>query len=1817
MDLNIIGTCDFTDVNKEIQSVSQKIEGLERDLGELNFDEVKDKLTSALRVNPKMMGIEELKDGYLSLEQNIGTLDTVSAKYSATVSAYQTLVEDIRVKQRALNDEFVRAAAAQDDKTMIACRQALASLKAEYEGATAKLQAYQAQMAEVSRLSEQAGNRLDAFGAQIRANSLFEFEIRDMSQGLLEDRFLRLKEFAFDTKDSIAMLNEEIANTSSSIASMSGERAEKQAAIDSGTLDDKQTAEYQARIDDLTRSINLAEGKLNALNNTVQAHEHQLGLAEQALEKVDTAFAALGNVNPFDTKTKSVAELKDALEQANAEVERQTAAQASAQAEVERAQQRVREYQSLLGQTSDEWVRSGYLKNEEKAQQALDARVQKLQDVERELANAIALQRSYGDALQERTAKPANDAAPSGGTGIHKSADQFKQELGNYGTFNFDASSMGAEQLQEQIGLVVGAMRIAKDEMASLTEENEKLGQANQEASAKIAAAQTELGKVGNNSEKVAELNGIITEQNAIIDENNAKIAANDAEIQTMSSIVSDATNAEQTLNAALKDVGEVSPYDMAAFGAQELAETIKLLVGDIRENTTELSNTKKEIEDYQTKVETLKNVLDKGLSLNTAEDTRKLEEYKQKLEELNKTYHDTELTLAANKEQLKQLQAEEQKRAGASKPSGGGGDGLPDPEKTSALSKAFGDISKSMGQVTGGFKTMAQGGAGAAKGLGMVTAGVKGLGKAILANPILLAIAAVIAIIAVLVKSVKNFFTNTTEGADRFASIKGTIDGVRAAIEAFIANVGRKIGEFLTSFSALGKVLAETWNGVKQWASNVWHNVGQWLANMIEGLGKWFKGLGKAIKSFFAGEGFDTSGMKGAFDNMKDGMRELGGEWDDLKKAAEEYKKTFSDWDMKSLNEYIEGYKKIAELERQLAKSTFGSKKTIASLDAQKSELQETMYSGGQLQQLEAMDKMRGIINQKYATEISLAQQELNIQRQKNALAGKDVTVDQLKAQQDLEIKLLNLQTQRNGEIRSMARRYKSVTDALYNQRKAYEKELTKLEEEGAKAGRNAQHDEAIRALEFQKKYAMDINQQLELQAKLREENLKKTIEQLEAEKKIALAQIEEDKKTNIRKTYGEDALKKYENGEQIADSEGVVAFYDKKSAQTASNFDQKIDIATRQSEQKGAFDDMSADIDAYTKYVEQIVDLENWKAEQLQAIRDGESALTQEQVEDVYNQQKEQLKTESGIDDTESAAADISAHLTAALSTAVWENIQQIGAEALQQLDEQISAIEKTKNAAVAELGQQASTDENGEPVDPTGIYAEIAAAEEELAAGKEGAQATLNALKEKEKALTAQIQGADASLIKLGKQRKNVQSQINADLKRGTTQTKKMTKEQKWDTVARSLGAAEQALDALANTMGGALSKKSKKAIESMKTVVSFATQNITAIKEIVQFSTKAMEATAAGAATAISTVEKASVILTIISLAIQAIQAIVNIAMKYSESQKMQDAIDAQLEKVEELKRQNAELQRQYQSETGIDYYKGLAKAAQDYNQIIKEQQEALRQAQELQARQEGKYGEDSDKAKDAKDQTNEIEDGLHDLEDEQAELMQQLRDDLLTTDLHSFSENLADSLIEGFENGKEGISDTWNDMLNDLLTSMMKKQLAMQLEKQFEGVFDKMNSMVDTDGVLSQSEINEIVDLMNGASAGAQQIAEAYYDLMDEMGLLTDSDEAGSKGGFESMSQDTADELNARFTALQITGANMDATMQTMSQAIIELNVSDKLKMTILQTLQENIIMGVQTAQNQLDELRIIADNTGMLNETNRRLKAIEQHTAKL
>ena len=114
-----------------------------------------------------------------------------------------------------------------------------------------------------------------------------------------------------------------------------------------------------------------------------------------------------------------------------------------------------------------------------------------------------------------------------------------------------------------------------------------------------------------------------------------------------------------------------------------------------------------------------------------------------------------------------------------------------------------------------------------------------------------------------------------------------------------------------------------------------------------------------------------------------------------------------------------------------------------------------------------------------------------------------------------------------------------------------------------------------------------------------------------------------------------------------------------------------------------------------------------------------------------------------------------------------------------------------------------------------------------------------------------------------------------------------------------------------------------------------------------------------------------------------------------------------------------------------------------------------------------------------------------------------------------------------------------------------------------------------------------------------------------------MGLLDDADIESESKGFQAMSQDTADELNGRFTALQIIGAGIQMSAQGMAtrvEDIARINMGIQGGVT---ELANNSSVALQIAQNQLNELRIIADNTKMLEDTNKLLKEVKDNTARL
>lgn len=450
------------------------------------------------------------------------------------------------------------------------------------------------------------------------------------------------------------------------------------------------------------------------------------------------------------------------------------------------------------------------------------------------------------------------------------------------------------------------------------------------------------------------------------------------------------------------------------------------------------------------------------------------------------------------------------------------------------------------------------------------------------------------------------------------------------------------------------------------------------------------------------------------------------------------------------------------------------------------------------------------------------------------------------------------------------------------------------------------------------------------------------------------------------------------------------------------------------------------------------------------------------------------------------------------------------------------------------------------------------------------------------------------------------------------------------------AKGFNEVQKAAGAISQTFGKVLSKNAKKAVQSISNIAGAASSSINTILQLIPmigsmstiaqtevegvtvFSVAGIETTSAAAATAIRSVETASVILAIISAAIQIVTAIADAltSLIKSDTQKQQEALDDNQEKLERMQKQLDTLDWENSLKKGSDYYKGLSKAAKQAERNVTQAYQNMLDAQRIYQETALKYGKDSDKAKEAQEQSDEMtqqyQDAFSDVQDRYEEMLEELT----TTSLDDFSSSMADALIEGFEQGREGINDAWTDTLKDLEKEMMKASLTTALKDLYKDTFDNISKNLTGDGELTQTEIDTMISELDAKSEQAKYIAERYYDLMQERGLLDDADTEGSEG-FGQMTQDTAEALNARFTALQIEGSNVVAATQAMQAMLGDMQNDVKGLNPLLSALLLNSDMGLQLAQEQIDQLNIIANNTAMLNETNDRLNSISQKVANL
>lgn len=476
-----------------------------------------------------------------------------------------------------------------------------------------------------------------------------------------------------------------------------------------------------------------------------------------------------------------------------------------------------------------------------------------------------------------------------------------------------------------------------------------------------------------------------------------------------------------------------------------------------------------------------------------------------------------------------------------------------------------------------------------------------------------------------------------------------------------------------------------------------------------------------------------------------------------------------------------------------------------------------------------------------------------------------------------------------------------------------------------------------------------------------------------------------------------------------------------------------------------------------------------------------------------------------------------------------------------------------------------------------------------------------------------LMAQIPILKSELERLKKTGANIdeiilaQTKLEAAQKALTQQTSKLGSvtddtaegiKKKYKEAADVLKSINDVCDSVSESFGDLLGEAGQDALSVIKTITSSVIGVITAI-----------QSTATAAAAGVSAVEKASVILTIISLAIQAIMAIVNVMTKYfSKNAQIQKQIDAQKEKIEGFQEQYDELERTQKSQTGRKYWETQIELSKNLQEQIKELDEAILLAQE-----QVDSAATQKKKEEAEEQLDELEEERYDAVDKKRETLQEFYDELATTDLSSFSQSLAESIVEGWENGLKGMNEAWDTAMDDLMRSMLTKQLALELEENLKGVFDTINkSFGEGDTELSESEIAAIQAEYEAAKQSAEDKAKAYEELYNSLGLGEENEEdlEGSSGGFESMSQDTADELNGRFTAIQISTASIDTKMDTIIQGNGQL-------LSAAQQFCANVSLIAGIADNQLNELRQINENTAVLSEMNVKLKRIEENTSRL
>ena len=215
--------------------------------------------------------------------------------------------------------------------------------------------------------------------------------------------------------------------------------------------------------------------------------------------------------------------------------------------------------------------------------------------------------------------------------------------------------------------------------------------------------------------------------------------------------------------------------------------------------------------------------------------------------------------------------------------------------------------------------------------------------------------------------------------------------------------------------------------------------------------------------------------------------------------------------------------------------------------------------------------------------------------------------------------------------------------------------------------------------------------------------------------------------------------------------------------------------------------------------------------------------------------------------------------------------------------------------------------------------------------------------------------------------------------------------------------------------------------------------------------------------------------------------------------------------------------------------------------------------------------------------------------------EQAGKLEELTDNLYEGLTGMSFDSMYDSFVSSLMDMEKSAEDVADDISKYFMQAMLSNAIGEQFSDKLRTWYDKFGEAMKDDGTLDNNERKELMDEYMGYVDEAMKLRDelAAATGYDKISQETTSQSASSKG-FQAMSQDTGEELNGRFTALQIAGEEIKNQNIIQSQSLNLLTVKADALLSI-NTETRNIADNTRDliAQSYL-ELVQISENTGAI-----------------